>query len=91
MTSETSERVQESSFPPSNEPRVWFITAAASIIGISVAWKLLEHGDHVVAGVASAESDEICGSLDDFKRFEQDVQKNPDFLSRLKVVSYDIR
>ena len=39
-----------SHYPPHTSPRVWFITAAASPIGISLTRELLAHGDIIVAG-----------------------------------------
>jgi hypothetical protein len=42
-------------FPPSNAPRVWFLTDGLSPIAISLSKLLLEHGDYVVAGVLSEE------------------------------------
>ena len=39
-----------SHYPPHTSSRVWFITAAASPIGISLARELLAHGDIIVAG-----------------------------------------
>ena len=39
-----------SHYPPHAFPRVWFITAAASPIGISLARELLAHGDIIIAG-----------------------------------------
>ena len=39
-----------SHYPLHTSPRVWFITAAASPIGISLARELLAHGDIIVAG-----------------------------------------
>lgn len=38
-------------FPPSDRPRVWFLTAGDAPISVSVARQLLEHGDYVVAGL----------------------------------------
>jgi hypothetical protein len=42
-------------FPPSNSPRVWFLTDGLSPIAIALSKLLLEHGDYVVAGVLSEE------------------------------------
>ena len=39
-----------SHFPPHAQPRVWFITAAASPIAISLSRELLAHGDIILAG-----------------------------------------
>ena len=43
-------KVLTSHYPLHSSPRVWFITAAASPIGISLARELLTHGDIIVAG-----------------------------------------
>lgn len=37
-------------FPNNTKPRVWFITSAASPIGLAIAQEALKHGDYVVAG-----------------------------------------
>ena len=42
-------------FPPSNAPRTWLITAAASPIGLRLSRSLLDHGDNIVLGLSSAE------------------------------------
>ena len=58
-----------SHYPPHTYPRVWFITAAASPIGISLSRELLAHGDIIVAGDDGGEdvtrSSELASLLDD--------------------------
>lgn len=46
----TPSRVSSSHFPANSEPRVWFITSAASPVGIATAREILAHGDVVIAG-----------------------------------------
>ena len=43
-------RVYSSHFPAHSQPRVWFITSAASPVGIATAREVLSHGDMVIAG-----------------------------------------
>jgi hypothetical protein len=38
-------------FPPSNAPRVWFLTDGLSPVALSLSRVLLDHGDYVIAGV----------------------------------------
>ncbi|KAL8791664.1 MAG: hypothetical protein Q9195_005747 [Heterodermia aff. obscurata] len=56
-------------YPPHSSPRVWFITAAASPISISLARELLPHGDIIVAGddgnEDSTRSNELAALLED--------------------------
>ena len=46
----TPSRVSTSHFPAHSEPRVWFITSAASPVGIATAREVLAQGDIVIAG-----------------------------------------
>lgn len=64
----TASSKKPSHFPSHNEPRVWFITSAASPIGLAVAYEALKHGDYVVAG-------------EDFKRITEDTDRQQDLLA----------
>ena len=66
--SQSASKNPTSHYPPHTFPRVCFITAAASPIGISLARELLAHGDIIVAGDDGKEvsrSTELAALLED--------------------------
>lgn len=62
-----------SHFPARNGPRVWIISAGDSPIGISLARQLLEHGDHVVAGITPLHGDSEDPPRADFEAFLAEI------------------
>lgn len=75
-----------SHFPAHSEPRVWFITSAASPIGISTAREVLDHGDIVVAGddtVISGEQDPT--RLAELAALSEDAEKEG-WQDRLRII-----
>ena len=85
MTS-TLSKAPTSHFPSHSEPRVWFITSAASPIGISTAREVLAHGDTVVAG-----DDTVYSRKEDPTRLAElaalsDDAENEGWQDRLKII-----
>lgn len=76
MNASTHEPAQHSvpqtpHFPPSKEPRVWFLTDGLSPIAISLSRHLLRHGDFVISGVLPSESNGTRG--DELREFMEDM------------------
>ncbi len=46
-------------FPSHNSPRVWFLTSGSAPIATVLARQLLEHGDHVIAGLPTSETNAL--------------------------------
>jgi NAD(P)-dependent dehydrogenase (short-subunit alcohol dehydrogenase family) len=80
-------------FPTHNQPRVWLLTSGDSPIGISLARKVLAHGDYVVAGIIPAEFEREGERSEDFKDFLADIgsQNNDGWIDRLRIVALDVR
>ncbi|KAL8897670.1 MAG: hypothetical protein Q9207_007100 [Kuettlingeria erythrocarpa] len=80
-------------FPTHPEPRVWFLSAGASPIGIALSRQLLAHGDSVVFGTKSKEiSDPNNLRGIDFTTFwEEEVLVQEGWKDRAKVISLDGR
>ena len=82
-----------SQFPTYNTPRVWLITSGDSPIGISLARKVLAHGDYVVSGIIISEFERDGARSEEFKKFLTEVgNKSSDgWKDRLRIVSLDFR
>ncbi|KAJ9662715.1 hypothetical protein H2201_005999 [Coniosporium apollinis] len=78
-------------FPPANAPRVWFLTNGASPIAISLARKVLEHGDCVVAGVSPLEFEKNEDRSLEFREFLEEVKRLERWREKLRVVGLDGR
>ncbi|EON61531.1 hypothetical protein W97_00746 [Coniosporium apollinis CBS 100218] len=78
-------------FPQANAPRVWFLTNGASPIAISLARKVLEHGDCVVAGVSPLEFEKNEDRSLEFKEFLEEVKRLERWREKLRVVGLDGR
>jgi NAD(P)-dependent dehydrogenase (short-subunit alcohol dehydrogenase family) len=68
---------------------VWFITCGTSPIAITLAKKVLDHGDYVVAGVLPSEFEKREGQSEDFRGFLEEVKKTERWRERLRVVGLD--
>lgn len=64
-------------FPTSDGPRVWFLTSAHTPTCISLCRALLQHGDHVVAGVPAADVEQKTERYQDFKNFLEELDTLP--------------
>lgn len=88
-------RARSPRFPPHNAPRTWFLTNGTSPISIALATQLLDHGDHVVAGVLPAEFERESGRSEEFRNFLDRVSSaegdKERWKERLRVVSLDAR
>ena len=83
----TTSKAFTSHFPSRTEPRVWFITSAASPIGISTARETLAHGDIVVAAHDSVTSSkEDPTRLDEIAALSHDAQSEG-WQDRLKIIN----
>ncbi|KAF2156230.1 short chain dehydrogenase/reductase family protein-like protein [Myriangium duriaei CBS 260.36] len=69
-------------FPTHNTPRVWFLTAASSPIGVALARHLLSHGDFVIAGVAP-------GHFSNTGDVPSDTAYDEDFATLLSEIAAD--
>ena len=80
-------------FPTHNAPRVWLITSGDSPIGISLARRLLDHGDYVVTGIIPSEFEKDGCRSEELKAFLAEVgERTPDgWKDRLRIVSLDVR
>ena len=80
-------------FPPHNAPRVWLVTSGDSAVGVSLIRHILNHGDHVVAGIVPAELGKDRAKSEDFRSFlaEMAAQSGSSWKERLKLVTLDIR
>ena len=68
-------------FPSSNGPRTWLITAAASPIGLRVARALLDHGDNVVLGALASDLTRIpLGFFTSHSKDDKPSDLDPDSL-----------
>jgi len=76
---------------PNDQLRVWFLTSGNSPIAASIARRLLEHGDSIVAGVCPTEYSTSGSHKEDFEELLKEVASNQDYKLRFKVVSFDIR
>ena len=82
----TPSRLSSSHFPAHSEPRVWFITSAASPVGIATAREVLAQGDIVIAG-----DDTVIQSEQDPTRIAELAALNEDaetwgWQDRLRVI-----
>ncbi|KAI9788544.1 MAG: hypothetical protein M1835_002202 [Candelina submexicana] len=89
--------------PSHSGPRVWFLTSGTAPIAIALADQLLEHGDHVVAGLPQSEinalhqqsddnSDRLEGLRELLSEFGDVVERSDgEDRGRLRVVALDIR
>ncbi|KAL9053907.1 MAG: hypothetical protein Q9162_004480 [Coniocarpon cinnabarinum] len=67
-------------FPPhGDKPRVWFLTAADSPIGIALVRHLLEHGDNVVAAISSTQFAKADTYFPDFAQLINEIHSNDDW------------
>lgn len=78
-------------FPTHNSPRVWFLTAANSPVGISLSRYLLDHGDYIVAGVLPVEFEKDEDRSADFRDFLEEVRRQETWRGRLRVVALDVK
>ena len=78
-------------FPSHTGPRIWLLTSADSPLGISLTRHLLQHGDHVTAGVCALDFETHDARSADFRAFLHEVRGNEAWQSRLRVVALDIR
>lgn len=80
-------------FPSHSEPRVWLITAGDSPLGISVARKILAHGDYAVLGLAHSVLDRDQRRRDGYEGFLAEVQAHRDegWEERMHAIPLDIR
>jgi len=76
---------------PSNQPRVWFLTAGCNPTAASIARHLLEHGDSVVAGIHPSEYFSTGSHKEDFGQLLNDVSSNQEWKARLRVIRFDFR
>lgn len=87
----TPKPLRSPQFPPANAPRVWFLTNGASPIAISLARKVLHHGDCVVAGVFPSEFEKDEDRSVGFKEFLEEVKQVERWREKLRVVGLDGR
>lgn len=80
-------------FPTHNAPRVWLLTSGDSLVGISVARQVLDHGDYVVSGIIPAEFEKDDMRSEEFKSFLSEVgrRSGDGWKERLRIVALDIR
>ena len=79
-----------SEFPSNLQPRVWLITAGDSPLGISVARKILAHGDYAFLGLAHTALDRDERRRAEFNAFLAEV-KTKGWGKQMKTVPLDIR
>lgn len=93
MTNGATSSIPAPQFPTQNAPRVWLITSGDCPIGISVARKVLAHGDYVVSGIIPAEFERDGARSEEFKDFLAEVgQKSREgWKERLRIVALDVR
>ncbi|KAI9697979.1 MAG: hypothetical protein M1836_004332 [Candelina mexicana] len=89
--------------PSHSGPRIWFLTSGTAPIAIALADQLLEHGDHVVAGLPQSEinaldqqsddnSDRLEGLRELLGEFGDAIERSEgEDRGRLRVVALDIR
>jgi hypothetical protein len=75
-------------FPTHNAPRVWLLTSGDSPIGVSLARKVLDHGDYVVSGIIPADFER-----EEFQDFLCEVSKKAaaGWKDGLRIVALDVR
>lgn len=80
-------------FPTLNAPRVWLLTSGDSPIGVSLARKVLDHGDYVVSGIIPSDFERDGARSEDFQDFLAEVSKKAaaGWKERLKIVALDVR
>jgi len=92
MSDSNTPEQQGSRIPfPSNQPRVWFLTAGCNPTAASIARHLLEHGDSVVAGIHPSEHFSTGSHKEDFGQLLSDVSSNQEWKARLRVIRFDFR
>ncbi|KAJ9642071.1 hypothetical protein H2199_005286 [Coniosporium tulheliwenetii] len=91
MASNGTPKPPLTTIPPANAPRVWFLTNGASPIAISLARKVLEHGDCVVAGVSPLEFEKNEDRSLEFREFLEEVKRLERWREKLRVVGLDGR
>ena len=79
-------------FPSANTPRTWFITSAASPIGLTLSRALLAHGDKLLLGVLPAELDPQSESpiAVDLAQFVEEANEQG-WAEKFKIVGLDAR
>ena len=77
-------------FPTHNAPRVWLVTSGDSPIGVSVARKVLDHGDHVVSGIILSDFERDGARSEEFQDFLCEVSQKG-WKDRLKILELDVR
>jgi NAD(P)-dependent dehydrogenase (short-subunit alcohol dehydrogenase family) len=80
-------------FPTHNAPRVWLLTSGDSPIGVSLARKVLDHGDYVVSGIIPSDFERDGARSEDFQDFLAEVSRKAaaGWKERLRVVTLDVR
>ena len=80
-------------FPTHNAPRVWLLTSGDSPIGVSLARKILDHGDYVVSGIIPADFERVGARSEEFQDFLAEVCKKAGagWKERLRIVALDVR
>ena len=80
-------------FPTHNAPRVWLLTSGDSPIGVSLARKILDHGDYVVSGIIPSDFERDGARSEDFQDFLAEVSKKAaaGWKERLRIVALDVR
>jgi NAD(P)-dependent dehydrogenase (short-subunit alcohol dehydrogenase family) len=80
-------------FPSNLQPRVWLITAGDSPLGISVARKVLAHGDYAFLGLAHTALERDERRRGEFDAFLAEVKEHraEGWEERMKTVPLDIR
>jgi NAD(P)-dependent dehydrogenase (short-subunit alcohol dehydrogenase family) len=80
-------------FPTHNAPRVWLLTSGDSPIGISLARKVLDHGDYVVSGIIPADFEREGARREEFQDFLCEVSRKAGagWKERLRIVALDVR
>ena len=77
--------------PVDHKSRVWLITAGTSPIAISLARRLIDRGDDVVAGIPNSAFLDPQETEREFNAFYQDIQSRPETKSKLRYFPYHIR
>ena len=89
---ETNERgFPQPQFPNHENPRVWFLSAADSPIGIALIRHLLEHGDHIVAAASSTHNDQPDKFSPEFVELIEEVNNNEDWEDCFVPISLNLR
>ena len=80
-------------FPTHNAPRVWLLTSGDSPIALSLARKVLDHGDYVVSGIVPSELESEGPRSEEFQSFLADVRGKASlgWKDRFRVVALDVR